>query len=131
MKDSADEVIWKAYPEMKSGTKWSVFKGEESSLWIKDIMGVTQTNRAGLGSMSKKVFSKKGSRRKRDMVSEEFDMFEEEQRTTTAITQAWTKWNDIESIKLLWKSLIAMEPLVISFHSFFALHMISYQMRTT
>ena len=44
-------------------------------------------------------------------------MFEEEQRT--AVTQAkqcaWTKWNDIETTKLLWKSLIAMEPLAISF----------------
>ena len=53
------------------------------------------------------------------MVSEEIRMFEEEQRTTSAVTQAkqcaWTKLNDIESIKLSWKSLIAMEPLVISF----------------
>ena len=37
------------------------------------------------------------------MVSEEVRMFEEEQRTTTAITQAkqcaWIKWNDIKPIK--------------------------------
>ena len=53
------------------------------------------------------------------MVSEELRMFEEEQRKASAITQAkqcaWTKWNDIEPIKLSWKSLIAMEPLAISF----------------
>ena len=53
------------------------------------------------------------------MVSEELKMFDEEQRTATAVTQAkqcaWTKWNDIEPIKLSWKSLIAMEPLAISF----------------
>ena len=53
------------------------------------------------------------------MVSEEVRMFEENQRTTTAVTQAkqcvWTKWNDIEPIELSWKSLIAMEPLAISF----------------
>ena len=46
-------------------------------------------------------------------------MFEEEQRKASAITQAkqcaWTKWNDIEPNKLSWKSLIAMEPLAISF----------------
>ena len=46
-------------------------------------------------------------------------MFEEDQRTASATTQAkqcaWTKWNDIEPIKLSWKSLIAMEPLAISF----------------
>ena len=46
-------------------------------------------------------------------------MFEEEQRTATAVTQvkqcALTKWNDIEPIKLSWKSLIAMEQLSLSF----------------
>ena len=54
-----------------------------------------------------------------DMVSEEVRMFEEEQRKASAVTQAkqcaWTKWNDIEPIKLSWKSLIVMEPLAISF----------------
>ena len=53
------------------------------------------------------------------MVSEEVRMFEEEQRKAIAATQAkqctLTKWNDIESIKLSWKFLIAMEPLAISF----------------
>ena len=50
MKDSADEVIRKAYPEIKSGTKWSAVKATqeaECSLRIKDIIGVTQTNQAG------------------------------------------------------------------------------------
>ena len=53
------------------------------------------------------------------MVSEEVRMFEEGQRKASAVTQAKqcaeTKWNDIEPIKLSWKSLIAMEPLAISF----------------
>lgn len=53
------------------------------------------------------------------MVIEEVKMFEEEHRIVTAVTQAkqceWTTWNDIEPIKLLWNSLIAMEPLAISF----------------
>ena len=83
------------------------------------LIGVTQTSCAGLGSTSNKVFSKMGPKGKRDMVSKEVRMFEEEQRKASAITQAkqcaWTKWNNIEPIKLLWKSLIAMEPLVISF----------------
>ena len=56
MKDSADEILWKAYPEIKSGMKWSAVNAAqeaECSLRIKDIIGVTQTNRAGLGSTSK------------------------------------------------------------------------------
>ena len=61
MKDSADEIIWKAYPKIKSGTKWSAVKAAqevECSLRIKDTIGVTQTNRARLGSTSNKIFSK-------------------------------------------------------------------------
>ena len=122
MKDSTDEIIRKAYPEIKSGTKLSAVKitqEVECTLRIKDIIGVTQTNRAGLGSSSNKVFSKVGPKGKRDMMSKQVRMFEEEQRKASAVTQAkqcaWTKWNDIEPIKLSWKSLIAMEPLAISF----------------
>ena len=122
MKDSADEIIRKAYPEIKSGIKCSAVKAAQEagcSLRIKDIIGVTQTNQAGLGSTSKKVFSKVDPKGKRDMVSEEVRMFEEEQRKASAFTQAkqcaWTKWNDIEPIKSSRKSLIAMEPLAISF----------------
>ena len=104
------------------GTKWSAVKAAqelECSLRIKDTIGATQTNRAGLGSTSKTVFFKVGSKGKRDMVSEEVKMFEEEQRKASAVTKAkqyaWTKWNDIEPIKLSWKSLFTMEPLAISF----------------
>ena len=60
-----------------------------------------------------------GPKGKRDMVSEGVRMFEEEQRKASAVTQTkqcpWTKWKDIEPIKSSWKSLIAMEPLAISF----------------
>ena len=91
MKDSADEIIWKAYPEIKSGTKWSAIKAvqeAECSLRIKDIIGITQTNLAGLGSTCKNVFPKVGPEGKRDMVSEEVRMFEEEQRKVSAVTQS-------------------------------------------
>ena len=122
MKDSADKIIQKVYPEIKSGMKWLAIKAArevECSLQIKDIIGVTQTNQARLDSTSNKVFSKVGPKGKRDMVSKEVRMFEEEQRTASAVIQAkqcaWTKWNDIEPIKLSWKSLIAMEPLAKSF----------------
>ena len=89
MKDLADEIIRKAYPEIKSGTKWSAVKTAqeaECSLRIKDIIGVTQTNRSGLGSTSKEVFSKVDPKGKRNMVSEEIRLFEEEQRKASAVT---------------------------------------------
>ena len=68
MKNSADEIIRKAYPEIKSGIKWSAVKAAqeaECSLRIKDIIGVTQTNRAVLGNTSNKVFSKMGPKSER------------------------------------------------------------------
>ena len=120
MKDSADEVIWKTYPEIKSVTKWSAIKAAGGGMQpMKDIIGITKTSRVWLSSTNNKVFSKEGPEGKRDMVSKEVMMFEEEQRIATAVTQAkqcvWKKWNDIKPIKLSWKSLIAMEPLLISF----------------
>ena len=119
MKDSADEIIQKAYPEIKSGLKWSAIKAAQEakcSLGIKDIIGVTQTNWTGMSSTSNKVFSKMGPKEKRDMKS---GCLRRSKEKASAVTQAkqcaWTKWNDIEPIELLWESLIAMEPLTISF----------------
>ena len=66
-------VIWKAYPEINSGMKWLAIKAAqeaECSLRIKDIIGATQTNRAGLGSTSNKIFSK-GEKRHGDQRSQD------------------------------------------------------------
>ena len=72
-----------------------------------------------------------GPKGKRDMVSEEIRMFEKGQRTVSVVTQAkqhaWTKWNDIEPIKLSWK----LQWNHWRYHSFFDLHMIYYQIRAT
>ena len=47
--------------EIRTGRKWSAAEATqeaESSLRIKEIMGVTQTGRAGLGSTTHQFFSK-------------------------------------------------------------------------
>ena len=53
------------------------------------------------------------------MVIAEIREFEEEKRTATAVTQAkqcaWTTWGCVEPMKLTWNTLMAMEPLAISF----------------
>ena len=90
MKNSADEIIRKAYPEIESVIKWSAVKAAqevECILRIKDVIDVTQINQAGLGSTSKKVFFKVGPKGKRDMVSEEVRMLEEEQRKAIVLGQ--------------------------------------------
>ena len=76
MTDSADKIIQKAYPEIKSSMKWSAVKADQKVECSLQIIGVAQTNRAGLGSMSNKVFFNVGPKGKRDMVSEEVRMFE-------------------------------------------------------
>ena len=119
MKDSADEIIRKAYPEIKSGTKWSAVKGRpggrmqptnhrhrrrhsSQSSWAgyHEQQGILQNG--------PKWKQRHGERRNQDVW-----------RTASAVTQAkqcaWTKWNDIEPIKSWWKSLITREPLAISF----------------
>ena len=77
------------------------------------------TNQASLKPIEQKGGPKVDPKGKRDMASEEVRMFEDEQRKASAVTQAkqfaWTKWNDIEPIRLSWRSLLAMEPLAISF----------------
>ena len=81
MKDSTHKIFQKAYPEIKSGMKWSAINATqevECSLRIKNIIGVTQTYRSGLGSTNKKVFSKVGPKGKSDILSDEVRMFEEE-----------------------------------------------------
>lgn len=122
MNDSNDEFVREAHPAVKAGTKWSVTKTieeAESSLRTKEIMGLVQVDRAGLGSTKYEPFSKMGIKDKRKMVTEEIKMFEEEKRKATAVTQAkqcaWTTWSDIEPVKLSWNTLIEMEPLAISY----------------
>ena len=122
LRDSPDEVIRHVSPEVRTGTKWSAAKAvqeAEASLQIKDIIGATQSGRAGLGSTPHQWFSKADSKGRRGMVITELHMFEEEKRMATAAGQAkqcvWTTWEGAQARKLSWTSLIAMEPLALAF----------------
>ena len=74
--------------------------------------------RAELGSRGNKVFSKEVPNGEKRYGKRRSVVFEEKQRTATTVTQtnqcAWIKWNDIE-LNELWKSLIDIETLTISF----------------
>ena len=91
----------------------------EASLQIKEVIGATQTGRAGLGSTPHRWFSREDSRGRRDMVITELKMIEEEKRTATAAGQAkqcaWMNWEEAEARKLSWSSLMTMEPIALSF----------------
>ena len=93
--DSPDDVIRQVQPEVRTGTKWSAAKAvqeAEASLQIKEVIGATQTGRAGLGSTPHRWFSREDSRGRRDMVITELKMIEEEKRVATAAGQAKHGW---------------------------------------
>lgn len=78
MKGLADEFVRRLQPDMKTGTKWSAVIATqvgESSLWTKELMGVTQTNWASLGSTTNQIFSKQCPKGKQDIVIEEIRKF--------------------------------------------------------
>ena len=120
LRDSPDDVIRQVQPEVRTGTKWSAAKAvqeAEASLQIKEVIGATQTGRAGLGSTPHRWFSREDSRGRRDMVITELKMIEEEKRVATAAGQAkqcaWMNWEEAEARKLSWSSLMTMEPLAL------------------
>ena len=122
LRDSPDDVIRQVQPEVRTGTKWSAAKAVQeagASLQIKEVIGATQTGRAGLGSTPHRWFSREDSRGSRDMVITELKMIEEEKKVATAAGQAkqcaWMNWEEAEARKLSWSSLMTMEPLALSF----------------
>ena len=124
MRDSPDQIIQQTNPEIRTGTKWSAstaVQEAECSLKIKDIMGITQTGRAGLGftTPSHQWFSNANPKTRRNLVINELHSFEEEKRKAIAVGQAkqcaWSSWRSVEPRKLGWPTLFAMEPLLISF----------------
>ena len=69
--DSPNDIIRRVQPEVRTGTKWSAAKAvqeAEASLQIEEVIGATQTGRAGLASTLHRWFSHKDSRGRRDMV---------------------------------------------------------------
>ena len=122
LRDSPDDVIRHVQPEVRTGIKWSAAKATqvaEASLQIKEVIGATQTGRAGLGSTPHQWFSKEDNKGRRGMVITELRMIEEEKRTATAAGQAkqcaWMKWEGSQARKLSWSSLMTSESLALSF----------------
>ena len=122
LRDSPDEAIQKAKPEVKSGKKWSASKTisiAEADLRTKEIIGAVNTGREGLGHNPQRWFSKQNAKGTRQMITEEARHLEEEKRQQTAacfVKQCtWTQWDEVEQRIISWQSLLKMEPLRLSF----------------
>ena len=79
MKYSADKMIRKVYPEIKSGMKKSAVKANAANE-SKISQASLKPIELGWVAREKRYSPKWAQREKRDMVTEEIRMFEEEQR---------------------------------------------------
>ena len=122
LRDSEDQVIRDTLPEVKTGMKWSAreeVEAMESWLQHKDIIGATQSGRAGLGMQKHTYFYRASSYEKRKLVADEIRASQEEacQTKASGLVQqgTWTRWETIEARSLSWSELWSMEPLMVKF----------------
>ena len=122
LRDTQDEAIRKAKPELKTGRKWThldAIDEAETSLRFKEICGATQLGRAGLGQKNHMWFSRQFTVGAREMVIEEVRHLEEQKRKAKAVCFAkqcaWTNWDQAEPKKIPWPAFFTIEPLRLSF----------------
>ena len=117
LKESSDDLIWKAGIETRTGRKWSASQTvaqAESRLRHKDIVGTTAIGRQGLGSSKPQRWSTAGKKERSQMVQYEIRHSEEDDRRARAVGMggqcAWTQWQTTER-HLTWVDIWHYEPL--------------------
>ena len=122
LEDSDDPIVKAIQPNLKTGRKWKVSEavdGAKENLHMKEVIGLTQTDRKGLGSSGQKLISKAQGKERRDMVIEEIRQAEDTGRVVKAVQQPqqgqWTNWETAIQRSLSWNDLWNMAPLRISF----------------
>ncbi|GFO18021.1 reverse transcriptase [Plakobranchus ocellatus] len=71
LEESDDPVVKTVQPSLKTGRKWKVTEAVDEAkecLKMKEVIGQTQTDRRGLGSITAKWWSKTEGKEKRDMI---------------------------------------------------------------
>ena len=122
LRDSADQVIHDAPPDIITGKKWAASEevaNATQELQVKEVMGATQTGTGGLGLATNKWFSREDPAGRRALVAQEIRRRMEDKRVAQAVTQAqqgqWTRWEDVAQRKLSWRELWHMDPEHLSF----------------
>ena len=91
LEDSEDPVVKTVQPTIKTGRKWKVVEAVDEAkecFKIKEVIGLTQTDRKGLGSSTAKWWSKAEGKEKRDMVINEMRLTEDSRRIQKAVQQS-------------------------------------------
>ncbi len=122
IRSSSDPVVHSVVPESTTGRKWIVAEevdALESRLHHNEVVGATQSNRAGFGSQPLRLYSKASEKGKREMVVEELREELDEARQSRAIGLVqqgrWTNWEEVESQQLSWREVREIEPDVLRF----------------
>ena len=122
LRDSSDQFVKGTVPDIRTGRKWNAqqeVEDMESRLRHKDMVGPTQTNRAGLGMNPTQYFFKATTKMKRKMVSDEIRRKEEEHRIAKAVglvqQGAWCRWECVEPRSLSWRDIWKMETGTLKF----------------
>ncbi|MGY8822251.1 MAG: reverse transcriptase domain-containing protein, partial [Pseudomonadales bacterium] len=122
LRDSKDHHVSNAGMDLSCGRKWSVIHEVESAEHRVDhlkVMGHTQFNRAGLGSVPSTPVPHKGTPAYRKHITAAILQAEDEKRFASAVQLSvqgqWTKWQNYVSSDLSWKALWAVPPALTRF----------------
>ena len=120
--DSNEKVIKSLNPTLKTGRKWKVkdtIISAKENLAFKEVIGLTQTGRQGLGVNEKKWWSQANGKDRRDMVIQEVRNEEDNKRLIKGVQQAqqgqWTSWEEALQRSITWNDIWQMAPLKLSF----------------
>ncbi|GFN97226.1 reverse transcriptase [Plakobranchus ocellatus] len=122
LEKSDDPVVKTVQPSLKTRRKWKVTEAVDEAkecLKIKEVIGQTQIDRRGLGSITARWWSKTEGKEKRDMIIDEIRNKGDSTRVQKAVQQPqqgqWTNWNTTIQRSLIWNDIWHMAPLRISF----------------
>lgn len=122
LQESPDESVRMVEPSLKTGRKWKVniaVKEARESLQLKEVIGITQTNRRGFGYGDTIWWSKASTKQRREMILREIRDDEEKRRVQKAAQQVqqgqWTTWDVALQRSLTWNDFWHMAPLRLSF----------------
>ena len=122
LQDSSDDVVKMIQPTLKSGRKWKAYEAIEASkesLKLKEVIGLTQTNRQGLGHSTANWLSRASGKEKRDMIINDVRKDEDNKRFQKAAQQSqqgqWATWEDALQKFLSWNEIWQLAPLRLSF----------------
>jgi len=120
-RDSQDKQVNQAGVVTRAGRKFkpdSLVTQAEGMLILRDIIGITNIGRQGLGASHFQQWGKADRKERRAMIQEQVRHLEEEGRRAKAVELAaqgaWTRWN-LPSRKATWANLWNLEPFRISF----------------